>query len=405
MMTAQPFAGATTYEFYMNTVDGNDNNSYELVSSGESPSQEIAIRDTVGFQYFKYKVCFTPDLCSKFSPYSQVNAYTSPGNPGEVTVLSHEVDVNEAFDVSFTSANGTVDGAIYSLQESINGGAFSTVCEKTRMSHSEQNYTCSIAGKSLVGSYNYRVIVCNPQDVGCGGYTTISAPVKVLPATPTTHPEIPESHYQPIGNKVMMTAQSFAGATTYEFYMNTVDGNDNNFYELVSSGESPSQEIAIRDTVGFQYFKYKVCFSPDLCSKFSPYSQVNAYTYPFNPGEITVLSHEVDVNEAFDVSFTSANGTVDGAIYSLQESVNGGAFSTVCEKTRMNHSEKNYTCSIAGKSLAGSYNYRVIVCNPKDVGCSGYTTISAPVVVSSNGLIKSIRIELIGKSHKDNVVE
>ncbi|WP_448569373.1 FG-GAP-like repeat-containing protein [Thalassotalea ganghwensis] len=216
-------------------------------------------------------------------------------------------------------------------------------------------------------------------------YTTSAAPiceewrmdcVDLTPPGPTKTPSIKDGNYHPVGSSAVAYTTSVFNASHYKLYTST----DNATYTYVATYTGTSQSFSVRGNYGYQYIKYQAC-NYEGCSGLSPYRRIYAYTIPGKPSSLSSSDYLPLINTSFDLTFGSAGGSVDGAIYYLQESYNGGGYSTVCTKTRATWRETSYTCPISGKSKAGIYKYRVYVCNPKNVGCGG-SRYSSNVTVS-----------------------
>lgn len=199
-------SGATSYKLYTST---SKTGNYIEVASGSSRSLSFTSRSSRGNQYIKYKACIGNN-CSNFSPYRQIYVYAAPYTPSYLTSSNYAPSKNQGFVLSFSAAGGMVPESEFKLQESINGGSYQTICTKAR--NGSTSYSCSIGGKNRDGTYKYRVIACNPNNAGCGGYRYIDKNVVV--STPTlSKPSVSFAASGPTKTRVSISASS--GASIY----------------------------------------------------------------------------------------------------------------------------------------------------------------------------------------------
>ncbi len=196
------------------------------------------------------------------------------------------------------------------------------------------------------------------------------------PATPTAYPGLYGSSYKPVGLPYAITYNSVSGATYYELYESTTDSN----YSQVQSGSQLSASFTHYD-YGYRYYKYKACNSAG-CSSLSPWRRVYVYTAPSNPNNLSVSPLDVSAGTSYNVSWTPSGGAVDGTVYSVYQSLNGGSESLVATRTRQHWSETSYSF-VTSQSTAGNYNYRVQACSPS-AGCSGSVSAIQTVTPAAN---------------------
>ncbi len=179
-----PPYSAQYYELYEST----DGSTYNRVYRG---SGWVVKRNqtTYGYRYYKYKAC-NGYGCSGYSPYIRIFVYTAPGSPSSISSSNYTLNTKSGYEITFGASGGSVDGATYYLQESFNGGAYSTVCTKTRSHWSETSYKCPISGKATPGTYRYRVYACNPQGVGCGVTRSLSQNVTIINRAPVANNDV-----------------------------------------------------------------------------------------------------------------------------------------------------------------------------------------------------------------------
>ncbi|WNH52295.1 wall-associated protein [Stenotrophomonas oahuensis] len=113
-------------------------------------------------------------------------------------------------------------------------------------------------------------------------------------------------------------------------------------------------------------YQFRVRGCREVCGDWSNIAAVAVELPP--SGVPTVTTPATAYNGSYTVSWTASDGA---ATYELQESANGGGW-TLLQNTAAR------SLSISGKP-AGSYGYRVRVCNP--VGCTGYSATATTAVV------------------------
>lgn len=196
------------------------------------------------------------------------------------------------------------------------------------------------------------------------------------PATPSSYPGNGGNSYQPVGYSYTIPYNSVSGATYYKLYESTTDSN----YTEVYSGSQLSASFTHYNW-GYRYYKYQACNSAG-CSGLSPWRRMYIYANPSPPSSLSVSPYGVAEGTSYNVTWGSANGSVDGTVYSLYESFNGGSETLVSSKTRQHWSETSYTHSTT-KNADGQYDYRVRACSP-NAGCSSFKSASQSVVEPVN---------------------
>jgi YD repeat-containing protein len=210
-------------------------------------------------------------------------------------------------------------------------------------------------------------IECSPLDP-CGETTP--------PETPSSYPSVDGGSYHIIGSQIRVRYNSVHMANYYEIYMSTT----NSGYSKVATTPSLSTLINVRSNWGYNYIKYRACNTTGGCSGLSPWRRIYAYTAPGAPGSLSFSPSSVYKGQSYTATFGFANGSVDGATYTLYEKYGSGSYSPVCSVRRNHWSESEYSCTISGKSVSGTYYYYAQVCNPGITTCGGWKTGSVKVV-------------------------
>ncbi|QRP64039.1 fibronectin type III domain-containing protein [Rhodanobacter sp. FDAARGOS 1247] len=253
---------------------------------------------------------------------------------------------------SYTVSWGVVPAATsYLLQESANGGAWTTV------------YSGSAASKALSGreggSYVYRVEGC--VGTTCGGWTT-SATLGVRPALPTV--SVPSGT---INGSYTVSWTAPASATGYDVQERLNGGS----WTTIASNTAATSISRPGTTSGS--YTYQV--SAKNTSGSRGWAASSAVTVDTTYGVVP------DVPVSLTVPATSATGSVTiswsaaslATTYVLQQSGNGGTTWSAA------YNGSGTSTAIAGL-VDGSYVYQVQACNT--YGCSAWQAGSATLVVT-----------------------
>jgi hypothetical protein len=193
-----------------------------------------------------------------------------------------------------------------------------------------------------------------------------------VPATPGGVPLTTGTNYKPVSYSYNIHVTAISSATYYEIYESPNDSN----YQRVYSGSAGSVDL-IKHRYGYQYYKYKACNTAG-CSGFSPWRRLYVYTAPGVPKPLSISPLNVAPNTNYTVAWGHAGGDVDGTLYSVYESLNGGSESMVYSVPRVHWSEPGYSFTTT-KPTSGSYRYRIQGCSP-NAGCGGFATVYQTVV-------------------------
>jgi hypothetical protein len=224
-----------------------------------------------------------------------------------------------------------------------------------------------------------------PCDTGGGSFFTQSINAipgggggenPCLPNTPSSYPVVSGGSYHPIGSSIAISIPPVTNATYYEVHYS----HSGSLYSKLFSTTTLSGSATIRSSYGYFYLKYKAC-NYEGCSALSSYRRLYAYTAPGTPSYLKSSNYSPTVGDGYDLTFSSAGGSVTGTVYTVKQSINGGSYSTFCTRTRASWQETSYSCSVSGEYNAGTYKYQVQACNPRNVGCGG-VIYSSNIVVS-----------------------
>lgn len=190
-----------------------------------------------------------------------------------------------------------------------------------------------------------------------------------VPSAPINYPSHAASPYKPLGLLYSIDLDSVWGATYYKLYESDTGSN----YSLAYTGNDLSADF-VHYNIGYHYYKYQAC-NPSGCSGFSPARRFYVYSAPAvpkNPNINTVYVAGTTVNT---LSWGASNGSVDGTVYTVYQSANGGSETIIHQQTRNHWSEQSYSFPLSSQ-LQGDYTYRIQACSPM-VACSGSASVSA----------------------------
>lgn len=247
-----------------------------------------------------------------------------------------ELSNASSYTVSWTAISGAT---AYALEESINGGAWAQV-------YNGANLSWNAVGKAHGSQYAYRVRACTPS---CGNYSvavTVTVDLKPQSAPATSSPTYSD------GPNYNVSWTAVAAATSYE-----VKQNGGAFY----TGAALSKAV-IGQPSGTYFYQARACNSYGC----GPFGNTASTSVDLPPATAPVLSVPATNNTgSYTVSWSATTGATT---YTLEESLNGGAWSVVQNSAAL-------SWNASGKPN-GNHAYRAKSCNPD--GCSGY---SANVVI------------------------
>jgi len=246
--------------------------------------------------------------------------------------------------VSWTGVSGA---SSYTLQEQVNGGAWSSV-------QSNSSGSWNTSGKAN-GTYGYRVQACNA--VGCGPFSVVSSIVVAIPPPPASAPSIsvPTSSFS---GSYSVSWTGVSGASTYVLQEQVNAGA----WATVQNNASAAWSTSGRGTGTYGY-RVQAC-NITGCGPWSATATIAVTLPPATAPGISVPASSN--NGAYTITWS---GVAGASSYLLQEQVNGGTWTTV----QNNASGSWSTNGRAG----GSYSYRVQACNA--AGCGPFS--SAPTLI------------------------
>ena len=173
---------------------------------------------------------------------------------------------------------------------------------------------------------------------GVSGITSVTT----VPATPTLPPNTNGSSFKALGSSYdiqMPVSGDVSYYQVFEAHTQNVSLPSDSSYQLVYSGSSTVARRTIY-TTRYRWYRYKACNSAG-CSGLSPYRRVYVYDSAGVPNNFAVSLSPAAVNTNYTLSWTPANGAIDGTVYRLYE-IYGQTESLVYSVTRNHWSERLY---------------------------------------------------------------
>ena len=296
-----------------------------------------------GSYVFHVQACNTYG-CSGWVAGSATLVVTHPPSTAP-TVSVPANSTNGSYTVSWSGVAGPVS---YTLQEQVNGGGWSTV-----QTNGLTSWSTSGRGN---GTYGYHVQACNVG--GCGPWSATGTTTVLLPPAAPVSISVPTSS----SGSVAVSWAVSATATSYTLQHRLGAGS----WAAAYSGAANSSNVTETASGSYTY-QVQAC-NASGCSAFHVSSAV-VVTIP--PASAPALSVPATSSTG---SYTLSWGAVTGATsYTLQEQVNGGAWTTIQSGSATSE-------ALSGKGN-GSYGYQVQACNAGGCGpWSGTGTITVTLI-------------------------
>ncbi len=323
-------SGATSYTLQEQVNGG----SWSTVQASDATSLAVSSKGNGTYGY-QVQACNSSG-CSAWSTVVSTTVLLQPPAPGTITVPATS---SGSIGVSW-AASGTATS--YTLQQSLNGGAWSNAYSGSG--------TGATVSEGATGSYTFQVQACNAS--GCSGWKGSAAVAVTIP--PASAPPISA----PSSNNTGSYTVSWTGVSGATSYTLQEQVNGGGWTTVQSSGGGAWGATGHGN--GTYGYHVQAC-NAGGCGPWSGTVNVVVLLPPPAPGSITVpatSSGNIGVSWAASSTATS---------YTLQQSLNGGGWSTVYSG--------GATSATLGVGTTGSYTYQVQACNGG--GCSGWTGSSA----------------------------
>jgi YD repeat-containing protein len=276
---------------------------------------------------------------------SQSGKFLMPAPPvsGAPTLTAPANNTTGAYTVSWSAIT---DATSYTLQEQINSGAWSTVQTGASLSW-------AASGKGN-GTYGYQVQACNSAN--CGPWSAMATTVVSLPPASAPTVSVPSTSSSG-GYTVSWTG--VATATSYTLQEQVNGGS----WTTIQTGSAISRAISGKGNGTYGY-RAQACNS----SGCGPWSGTDAIVVTHPPASAPTVSAPASSSTgSYTVSWTAVSTATS---YTLQEQVNGGAWTTT-------YSGAGTSKAISGKGN-GTYGYHVRACNVG--GCSAWSVTDSTMV-------------------------
>jgi hypothetical protein len=335
---------ATSYTLQqLNTASG----SWSTVYTGTAVTDAINSLAAGTYQY-RVQACDSSG-CGNWTTSSTVDVW--PPLPS-VTVPTEPVA--GAYTVSWTAST---NASTYTVQEAVNGGAWTTIGTQAATSITRPGTT--------TGAYTYHVEALDASGV-TGGFGPVSNPVTVNTAllpSPTPTLTVPAS------TNTSSATISWSAASPVTTYTLQESANGGSTWTTVYSGTSTSAAVSgLAD--GTYTFRLQACNAPGTGTYCDNWVTGSSLIVALPPGTPTITPSTTSSNTgAYSLSWTTPATTTS---FVLQQQVNGGTWTTV-------QSTAATSWSVSGEGDA-TYGYRVQACYQSV--CGGWSaTINVTVLL------------------------
>ncbi|RDS80033.1 hypothetical protein [Dyella psychrodurans] len=335
---------ATSYTLQQLTVASG---TWATVYSGASLSSAISGLAAGTYQY-RVQACVSSG-CGAWTSSSNVDVW--PPLPS-VTVPTEPVA--GPYTISWTAS---ANASSYTVQEAVNGGAWTTIGTFTGTSTTRPGATS--------GAYTYHVEAIDASGV-TGGFGPVSNPVTVNTAlipSPTPTLSVPAS------SNASSATISWTAASPVTSYTLQESANGGSSWSTVYSGTSTSAAVSGL-TDGRYTFQLRACNAPGTGTYCDNWVMGGSMVVALPPGTPTITPSTTSSNTgAYSLSWTAEATTTN---YVLQQQINGGAWTTL-------QSSSATSWSVSGEGDA-TYGYRVQACYT--TACGGWSgTVSVTVLL------------------------
>ncbi|WP_407908514.1 DUF6531 domain-containing protein [Lysobacter claricitrinus] len=332
-------ASATSYKVEENTGNG----LWTALSPTASTSMTLTGRG-VGTYSYRVSGCNVSG-CGPVSAVVSVKRVDAPISAPSLSAPSSSPDGN--YTLSWT---GVSAANAYQLDESSNSGAWASVGR-----YAGTTFTYSAKPD---GTYAYRVWACN--EAGCTGASNTATVQVIRPPAASPALSVPATSSS---STYTITWTAVGSASSYNVEENTGNG----LWTTLAPTASTWMTLTGR---GQGTYSYRVAgCNVSGCGPVSAVGSVNRLDLPGSP---TVSAPAVNTNGSYTVSWSGVSGAT---AYQLDESVNGGAWTTV---------SGGNSVALTGRSTAASYSYRAWACNAAGCGAPSATVTVQPIVYGSN---------------------
>jgi len=332
--------GATSYT--LQTTNGLSGTTVVYSGSATSTAQTVS---TGGTQFYQLQACNSGGC----SGWADIQVSIWPAIP---TVSVPSGTINGAYQVTWSAPAGA---NTYTVQEAVNGGAWTTIASGTATNAITRPGTTS-------GSYTYRVEAFNRTVAGTAGWgtsaaVTVNTNYGVVPSNPANL-TVPSANYT--GTVTISWGASTPVVTGYTLQQKLGNGN----WATVYSGTGTSATLSGLGNGTYTY-QVQACNTSGGGSACSAWVTSNALvvTLPPSPAPTAQVQTKNSTTGTYIVSWSGNN---EATYYVVQMQVNGGAWTQVQSGTG--------TAYDATGQTNATYSYRVEACNAAPQ-CSGWSNV------------------------------
>jgi len=350
----------TAYQLNWNALAYDDVDSYELFENGQIVANNLTTytQSHVNAATISYKVrACNVSGCGEFGPSKNVIVFDKPGAPLGFSANKNPTIVDQTITLSWNAPVNAVSVTAYNLYA-------------TTPSQSEILIEQGIVGRSSVriprqlGAYQYRLEACSGS-VGCGGSATVTFDV-IKPEIGV--PGIP------------VTPAFVAINTDYEVSWAAATG-EANIYQLYEKGSeiyigSATTTMVSQALTGNNIYEVRACSKLGVCGDFSAAATAVSFSAAGAPANLRASKTTIQQYEEVSISWDAAEGEVPGVAYQVyadSPSTTGQFLEELSLRTRSK-----------ALSQIGQYTYYVRACNPDDVPCGEFATVSLTVTTANS---------------------
>ncbi|MGJ8682188.1 hypothetical protein, partial [Paraglaciecola sp.] len=324
------------------------------VYSGTARSTTL-MHNQYGRRLYKVRACNTSG-CSAYSGQNPIVLYTAPGPAANFSASASSISQGGSVSLTWTPAGGSVYGAVYHITTTPPSGGTS-ISQTTGLSMTKS--------LPMAGTYSFKIVTCNPQNVGCGSSRNVS--VTSVPPKPSVPGRPSAASYVPV-NKAYSVSWSAASGTISKYELLENDA-------LVYSGAGRTKS-RLHSNYGYKRYKVRAC-NVSGCSAYSSIRRIYAYTAPGPASNFIASASSIAQGGDVTLNWVRAGGSVPGAVYHVTTTTPSGGTS-ISQTTGL-----SMTKSL---SLAGTYSFKIVTCNPQNVGCGSSRNVSVTSVPPKPGV-------------------
>jgi predicted phage tail protein len=329
-------SGATTYLLDESTNNGS---TWTQVQDGASTSASLSGRST-GTHTYRVRAC-NASTCGNVSTSAVTQVLLPPGASPSLGAPAN--NTTGSYGVTW---DAVADATTYRVEEAFNGGAFVVIYDGLGSS-------IALSGRTS-GAYTYRASACNSS--GCGPQSAATTQVLLAPSGSLSLSVPPSSYDGAYG--VSWSGVAFAAAYIVE---ESVNGGG---WAQTHSGAGMSFSVSGKSAGSYAYRGYACNTSG--CGPASGVASVQVTLPPSAAPTLGVPGGTIN-DGAYAVSWTAVAAATS---YRLEESINGGGWSTIVDSA-------STSLSFSGRSNA-TYGYRVSGCNV--AGCGPVSVVQSVTV-------------------------